>query len=86
MIKNAAKAVERLAEQQQIRLDYDLPETPLILSTDPRLAQQVLINLLSQILQHAAHPRPAGTDEQQGDQVLMSFQISLENESGRTDL
>jgi CheY-like chemotaxis protein len=84
LIRNAAKAVEKLAEQQQIGLIYDLPETALIFSTDPRLAQQVLISLLSQILQHAPTRSLRVRVEQQGEQVLMSFHIELT--SGREGL
>lgn len=82
LIKNAAKAVERLAEQQQIHMLFALPETPLIFSTDPRLAQQVLTSLLSQILQHAFTRALQVRVEQPGSQVLMSFQVQLESGQG----
>ncbi len=73
LIRNASKAVERLAEQQNIQIFLNLPDQPVLFSTDPRLAQQVLINLLSHILQNAHTPSVEITLAQQSDQVTMSF-------------
>jgi CheY-like chemotaxis protein len=54
LIQHAQRAVERLAGQQGIEIYAHLPAEPLLINTDPRLAQQVLISLLSSILQHSA--------------------------------
>jgi len=48
----AVKAVQRLADQKQIMLDMTLPDVPIMISTNKAIAQQILINLLSQAIQH----------------------------------
>lgn len=48
----AVKAVQRLAEQKGIQLVVLLPEESVLLSTNKAIAQQILINLLSQTVQH----------------------------------
>jgi CheY-like chemotaxis protein len=53
LLQQAHKAVERLAQQHTVRFQMDLPAQPVVISTDPVLAQQVLINLLSHTVQQA---------------------------------
>ncbi|MBI1877707.1 MAG: response regulator [Chloroflexi bacterium] len=53
LLQQAHKAVERLAQQQALTFQFDLPAQPIVISTDPLLAQQVLINLLSHTVQQA---------------------------------
>jgi CheY-like chemotaxis protein len=53
LLQQAHKAVERLAQQQAICFQINLPAQPVVISTDPILAQQVLINLLSHTVQQA---------------------------------
>jgi len=53
IVEAAVKAVERLAQQHEIALDVRFPATPLLLSTDRIMAQQVLVNLLSLVIQRA---------------------------------
>ncbi len=53
LLRQAHKAVERLAQQQALTFQFDLPAQPVVISTDPLLAQQVLINLLSHTVQQA---------------------------------
>jgi CheY-like chemotaxis protein len=53
LLQQAHKAVERLAQQQAISFQIDMPTQPVVISTDPVLAQQVLINLLSHTVQQA---------------------------------
>jgi len=73
LLKNAGHAVERLALQQGTRIEFVLPETPAILNTDPRLAQQVFVNLLSYILQNMVPSVLQVCLENAADQVVMSF-------------
>ena len=79
LLKNASKAVERLAKQQNIQIQLNLPSQPVLFSTDSRLAQQILINLLSHILQHAQTQSVEINLEQQADQVTMSFLFQMED-------
>jgi CheY-like chemotaxis protein/transposase len=51
LLQQAHKSVERLAQQQALTFQFDLPAQPVIISTDPILALQVLINLLSHTVQ-----------------------------------
>src|SRR5690606_29920360 len=51
--KLAVKAVQRLADQRHITLNVLLPQEPLYLTTNKAIAQQILINLLSQTIQHS---------------------------------
>lgn len=53
ILQSAIKAVQRLATQQGIQLQIDLPETQVQVSTHQAIAQQILINLLSQTIQNA---------------------------------
>lgn len=73
LLANAVHAVERLAQQQNAHLELDLPEAPLMLYTDPRLAQQVLINLLSHILQNSATPLLRVTLQPEDERAGLSF-------------
>jgi CheY-like chemotaxis protein/AraC-like DNA-binding protein len=54
LLQHAVRAVDRLADQQGIAISMDLPAEPVHVYTDQRLAQQVLISLLSGILQNSA--------------------------------
>jgi len=51
----AVKAVQRLADQKTVNLDTTLPDSPIQISTNRAIAQQILINLLSQTVQHATN-------------------------------
>jgi len=53
LLQQAHRAVERLAQQQAINFQIDMPAQPVVISTDPILAQQILINLLSHTVQQA---------------------------------
>ncbi|PJF22891.1 MAG: hypothetical protein CUN56_03710 [Phototrophicales bacterium] len=52
-LRAALKAVQRLADQKALTLQVDLPDDPLVVSTNPTVAQQILVSLLSQTIQHA---------------------------------
>ena len=55
VLRAALKAVQRLADQKSLHLMIDLPKDALIISTNPTVAQQVLISLLSQTVQHSVN-------------------------------
>ena len=53
-ILNAAlKAVQRLADQKALELIVHMPDEPITVSTNPTVAQQIFISLLSQSVQHS---------------------------------
>lgn len=54
LLRGAVSAVSRLAEQQQVALQVSLPAAPCPVFTDPALARQVLVNLVSRAVQQAA--------------------------------
>ena len=56
LLQSAGKAVNKLALQNNVHLVIDTPPAPIVVSTNPTLAQQVFINLLSQTVQQS----PAG--------------------------
>ena len=56
ILRLAIKAVQQLADQKSIQLDVILPDEPVNLSTNKAIAQQILINLLSQTIQRADKP------------------------------
>lgn len=53
ILEHAIKAVQRLAEQKNLRLIANTPSTPVIISTNVTVAQQVFIHVLSQTIQQA---------------------------------
>lgn len=59
LVQYAQKAVEQLAAQRAIGLHIEVPSEPVIVSADPVVAQQVLVNALS----HAVQQAQAGTLE-----------------------
>ncbi len=54
ILENAIKAVQRLAEQQNLRLDAAIPADPIVISTNPTAAQQIFIHVLSQTIQQSS--------------------------------
>ncbi|HEY9075392.1 MAG TPA: response regulator [Anaerolineaceae bacterium] len=77
LLQNAVHAVERLSEQQGVTLYTRLPPDALMVYTDPRLAQQILINLISHILQQAQTTQVDAGLSQVGEQVVFEFCFSL---------
>jgi CheY-like chemotaxis protein len=53
LLQRARETVEPLALQRHVRLCAEVPEGPAILSTDPVIAEQVLVNVLSHAVQQA---------------------------------
>ncbi len=49
----AVKAVQRLADQKNVSLKIVIPDDPVMISTNQAIAQQILINLLSQAIQQS---------------------------------
>jgi len=52
VLRSALKAVERLADQKELELIVHLPDDPITISTNPTVAQQIFISLLSQGVQN----------------------------------
>lgn len=72
ILQRVQNAVERLALQRGVTFQAEIPPEPAVVSTDPTLAQQVLISLLSHVVQQAQ----AGTVDlaltvSQGEAVLL---------------
>lgn len=57
LLQQAQKAVDILAQQHNIRFKVDAPEEPVVISTDPVVAHQVLVNLFSQTIKQAQPSR-----------------------------
>jgi len=53
LLRHAERAVARIAEDRGLKLRADVPESPVAISTDPLLARQVLIGMLSSAVQQA---------------------------------
>jgi CheY-like chemotaxis protein len=53
LLKQAQDTVQRLAAQRDVHFDAVIPRHAVIVSADPALAQQVLVNLLSNAVQQA---------------------------------
>lgn len=51
ILSQAVKAVQRLADQKNVVLNLNAPDEPVTISTNKAIAQQILINLLSQTIQ-----------------------------------
>lgn len=75
LLRNAGHAVERLAQQQGTLVEFALPEVAPALYTDPRLARQVFVNLLSYILQNTAPTRLQVSLDDSTGQVVMNFEF-----------
>ncbi len=74
MLESALKAVERLAEQHQVRLNVQLPQTPVFITTNPVIAQQVLIHILSRVIQQITPcDLMVSLDEQRGVDIVLSY-------------
>ncbi|MCS7220442.1 MAG: response regulator [Anaerolineae bacterium] len=72
LLQRAQNAVERLALQRSVTFQTKIPPEPAIVSTDPTVAQQVLVSLLSHAVQQA---QPGALDLtlmiSQGDAILL---------------
>ncbi len=53
LLEAAVKAVQRLAEQQNLQMQASIPAEPIILSTHQAAAQQILVHLLSQTIKQS---------------------------------
>ncbi|MHB8627939.1 MAG: ATP-binding response regulator [Aggregatilineales bacterium] len=53
IVQQAQHAVERLAAQHAVEIAVEMPREPLILLTDPPLAHQVIVSVLSNAVQRA---------------------------------
>ena len=53
LLQRAGETVERLAAQRHVHLHAEVPAEPVLLSTDPVVAEQVLVHTLSHAVQQA---------------------------------
>jgi CheY-like chemotaxis protein len=53
LIQQAHESVERVASQRSVNFNTDIPSKPVIVSTDPVVARQVLVSTLSRAVQQA---------------------------------
>jgi CheY-like chemotaxis protein len=53
LVRGAAAAVERLAAQQNVKLDLNVPDAPWMVSSDAVIARQILVSLFSRAVQQA---------------------------------
>lgn len=56
VLSSAVRAVQRLADQKNTQLMLNIPDEPVYISTNKAIAQQILINLLSQTIQQTHMP------------------------------
>jgi len=82
LIQHAQTAVERLALQRAVDFHIQVPPEPVIVSTDPVVARQVLVNMLSRAVQQAQ----AGTLELilTADERQISIRLSYNPEAKAT--
>lgn len=84
LVQRALEAVTPMALERGITLPVDLPREPVTVSTDPVVARQILVGLLSCAIQQA-RPGPlylALTMDDQG--AVLGLQCNLETEAGGT--
>jgi CheY-like chemotaxis protein len=57
LLEQSQETVAPLAVQRAVQFDYERPKNSVIVSADPAVAEQVLVNLLSKAVQHAQSGR-----------------------------
>jgi len=53
LLRRAQEAVGRMASQRAVHVQLDIPQDPILVSTDPVIARQVLVNTLSMVIGQA---------------------------------
>lgn len=86
LVAYAQKAVQRLAEQKAVHLEALLPANPILVSTDPSVAQQLLVHLFSQIVQQTHVGRVSITIAERNDAAEISIAYAQEADSAETIL
>ena len=73
--------MEPLAAQREVRLQVEAPGKPVTLSTDPVVAEQVLVNMLSQAVGQAGPETLHVTLETAGEQATLTLRYFPESET-----
>lgn len=75
MLERSIRAVQALADKHNVALGSEMPTSDILLTTNPTLAQQVLIHLLSQVIQRVTPEYLHVTlEEHEGDfRVVLSY-------------
>jgi CheY-like chemotaxis protein len=81
MLESGIRAVQKLADQRQITLDVHMPQASVLMTTSPAIAQQVLTQLLSQIIQQVAPSSLRVSLEEPNGSVHIVFSYPLSGAS-----
>jgi len=88
LLRNAIRAVEKLAESHHVMLDLHAPTIPITIATHPSIAQQVIVNLLSHTIKQAGARLEIRMEERANGGVclLLEFEADggVSNENYRT--
>lgn len=79
LLKNAQKSVGQLAAKNEIDLLMELPVEPITVSTDPAMAQQMLVSTLSQVIQHSLPGQLSVHLSKTPEQVTIVLQYTTED-------
>jgi CheY-like chemotaxis protein len=83
LLDQARKAVQPLARQHAVDFRVESPPEPVVVTTDPAVAQQVLVNMLSHIVKQAQPgPLPIALGTDQG-RVFLTLQYDPQPETTR---
>ena len=81
IFQQATHAVDRLASQQSVDVAFEAAATPLIISTDPALAHQIIVSLLSYAIQQM-HEGVLSVSSESGDGVMtLKIRYRMKNEA-----
>ena len=81
IFEQAARAVDRLASQQLVQVAFEASPTPLIVSTDPALAHQIIVSLLSHAIQQMDAGVLSVSSEADGTRMMFKLRYRLKNEA-----
>jgi CheY-like chemotaxis protein len=84
LLQRAQGMVEPLAEQRDVRLRIQVPPDPVMVSTDPTVAQQVLTSILSYAIQEAAPGNLSLTLTRAEEQVSLALRYLSEHETAKS--
>lgn len=81
VIEQATHAVDRLASQQAVDIVSTDSATPLIVSTDPALAHQIIVTLLSYAVQHMYKGVLSVSSKSDGGVMTLTLRYRAKNEA-----
>lgn len=84
IFQQAKNAVERLALQQSVGITVTTPAEPLTLSTDPVLAHQVMVSMLSYTIQQAQPEVLSAAFEASQGAVILTLRYRMKEGAGST--